>query len=124
MLANPLYFFALALAAVVGVSAQTADACILTCVQAALANSTCSSLCVVTLDYLPSISLTPLTSAAPTSLVSAKVQASKKQRKAVSLQIAPLLTSRLPFNFNRKNAVVCTFPATLLHHFVPLTRLI
>jgi hypothetical protein len=112
MLANPLYFIALALAAAVGVSAQTANACILSCVQTGLANSTCTSLCVVMLDYLPSISLTLLTSAAPTSVVSARVQASKKLRSGASLQTAPLLTSRLPFNFNKKNAAVCIFPPT------------
>ena len=47
MLANPLYIFALALVAAVGVSAQTADACVLACVQEGLANSTCTSLYVV-----------------------------------------------------------------------------
>jgi hypothetical protein len=49
MFASPLYFFILALVAAAGVSAQTADACTLTCVQAGLANSTCTSLCAVEL---------------------------------------------------------------------------
>jgi hypothetical protein len=57
MLASPLYFFILALVAAVGVSAQTANACTLSCVQAGLANSTCSSLCVVKL-VLTSLNLT------------------------------------------------------------------
>jgi hypothetical protein len=43
MFASPLYFFILALVAAAGVSAQTADACTLTCVQAGLANSTCAA---------------------------------------------------------------------------------
>ncbi|KAN0109448.1 hypothetical protein V8E52_009242 [Russula decolorans] len=43
MLASPLFFFILALVVAVGVSAQTADACTLACVQVGLANSTCSS---------------------------------------------------------------------------------
>ena len=55
MLANPLYFFVLILAAAVGASAQ-ADACVLACVQTALANSTCTSLCVVVLCLNFSIS--------------------------------------------------------------------
>ncbi|KAF8491450.1 hypothetical protein F5888DRAFT_1909520 [Russula emetica] len=42
MLASPLYFI-LALIAAVGVSSQSTDACTLSCVQAGLANSTCSS---------------------------------------------------------------------------------
>src|ERR1700755_1511538 len=49
MLARPLYFLIFALVAAVGGSAQAADACTLSCVQAGLANSTCSSLCVVKL---------------------------------------------------------------------------
>ena len=49
MLASPLYFFILVLVAAVGVSAQTADACTLACVNIGLANSTCTSLCVVKL---------------------------------------------------------------------------
>jgi CFEM domain-containing protein len=44
MLANPLSLFVLALTAAAGVSAQSADACTLACVQIGLANSTCSSL--------------------------------------------------------------------------------
>src|SRR5258708_12812067 len=57
MLANTLSLFVLALAAAAGVSAQSPDACTLSCVQLGLANSTCSSLCVyilvLTFLYLP-----------------------------------------------------------------------
>lgn len=49
MLASPLYFFILALVAAVGVTAQNLDTCTLTCLQIGVANSTCSSLCVVNL---------------------------------------------------------------------------
>jgi hypothetical protein len=106
MLTSPRYLFALALVAAAGVSAQTTDACVLACVQEGLANSTCSSLCVVMLDFSRS-SLTPLTSAAPTSIVSATVQASNRLRPTASLQIVQLRTSRLPFNFSNKNVAVC-----------------
>ncbi|KAI9460348.1 hypothetical protein F5148DRAFT_1286911 [Russula earlei] len=45
MLVNPLHIvFTLALSSAIGVSAQTPDACILGCVNAGLANSTCTSL--------------------------------------------------------------------------------
>ncbi|KAH9996963.1 hypothetical protein BJV74DRAFT_273651 [Russula compacta] len=44
MLLNPLrLLFTLALAAAVGVSAQSLDACVLNCAQQAVANSTCTS---------------------------------------------------------------------------------
>ena len=67
MFASPLYFFILALVAAAGVSAQTADACTLTCVQAGLANSTCSSLCAVKL-VLTSLDFTHTTHICSTDL--------------------------------------------------------
>ena len=81
MLASPLFFFILALVAAVGVSAQTADACTLACVQIGLANSTCSSLCVVKL-VLTSLNLTHATHNHSTDLACVCSSASFQQTAA------------------------------------------